>query len=587
MRLARKFALGWVTTCLIALVAPVGASAIETPAISIDKMLQTSQPGYYTPGDTITYRYEVTGNDRFINVKVTDDKCGAVTPVLGTGGVYNVGDTMEPFGALNGLAGEKWIFTCATTAPVVADPGATFTNKAEVTAIVPTPGWDQFQGITFRDDDTFTLKAAILRKQVVLYWDYVHAVPYAPAADVPFAVDVINGTTTIGTETVKAGDPLELWFAPGTWKLQEKTPTSPYTLLRGTWNDVLSGSWRDNTFFNLIDFDLSIDKYGPAIATGGGPVSYTYKVKNHGPATVTPVVTDDTCSPVKYVSGDKNADGKIQPTEHWAFKCTYTPSWSAVFNAGGGRYLVNTARVAADEYPEAWVPVFGGDDDPDNDTDTYKLYAFVLRKDVGLYANGAHPNFASFKDTQKFTVKAYRSGSLKKTFTIAENAPKYLWLSHGSWKFKEVSLPKGYMAFYPDATIRFATGSGYPDWTHLNVTWSACSRSYWKHHTPWPATYLRTDRVDKYFTGSGYGASTLAQALAFSSGPGVPGAERILLRQAVATLLNEARYGTASGPYPSVSALKTAVNTALAGDDRGTMITLSKTLEHWNQGVCR
>ena len=93
MRLARKFALGWVTVCLVALVAPVGASAIETPAISIDKMLQTGQPGYYTPGDTITYRYEVTGNDRFINVKVTDDKCGAVTPVLMNGGVYNVGDT--------------------------------------------------------------------------------------------------------------------------------------------------------------------------------------------------------------------------------------------------------------------------------------------------------------------------------------------------------------------------------------------------------------------------------------------------------------------------------------------------------------
>jgi hypothetical protein len=587
MRLARKFALGFVTTCLIALLAPVGASAIETPVISIDKMLQTGQPGYYTPGDTIIYRYEVTGNDRFINVAVTDDKCSPVMPVLGIGGVYNVGDTTAPFGALNGLAGEKWVYTCSTIAPVVSNPDASLTNKAEVTAIVPTPGWDQFQGIVFRDDDTFTLKAAVLRKLVVLYWDYVHAVTYGPAANVAFDVDVINGTTKIGTETVKASDPLELWFAPGTWKLQENTPAAPYTLLRGTWNDVLSGSYRDNTFFNLIDFDLSIDKYGPTIATGGGPVTYVYKVKNDGPATVKPVVTDDKCAPVTYHSGDTDADGKIQPTEHWVFKCTYTPSWSAVFNAGGGRYLKNTARVTADEYPEAWTPVFGGDNDPANDTDTFKLYAFVLRKDVGLYANGTYPDFAAFSDKKPFTVKAYRGSSLKKTFTIAEGSPKYLWLSYGTWKFKEVNLPKGYMAFYPNATITFTTGSGYPDWTHLNVTWSGCSHGYWKNHTPWPTGYLPTDRVDKYFTGSGFGSSTLAQALAFGGGPGVAGAEKTLLRQAVAALLNEAEYGTEFGPYPNVTALRTAVSAALAGDNRGTMLSLASTLDHWNNGVCR
>ena len=45
-------------------------------------MLQTGQPGYYEPGDSITFRYEISGNDRFVNVVVTDDKCSTVTPVL-------------------------------------------------------------------------------------------------------------------------------------------------------------------------------------------------------------------------------------------------------------------------------------------------------------------------------------------------------------------------------------------------------------------------------------------------------------------------------------------------------------------------
>lgn len=74
----------------IALVAPAVAGAEPTPVINIDKMLQTGQPGDYEPGDSITYRYEITGNERFINVAVTDDKYATVQAVLGggPGGAY-------------------------------------------------------------------------------------------------------------------------------------------------------------------------------------------------------------------------------------------------------------------------------------------------------------------------------------------------------------------------------------------------------------------------------------------------------------------------------------------------------------------
>lgn len=584
MRLARKFALGLVTMSLIALIVPAGASAVpETPVIHIEKSLQTGQPGYYLPGDEIIFHYAVTGNDRFINVAVTDDKCANVVPVLGPGGVYNIGDTIAPFGALNGLGPETWEYTCTMTVPATPPSGgSTSTNVATVSASTP---WPAFPG-PFTDTDDFTLKGAVLRKLVVLFWDYVHYVNYPAAAGVPFDVDIYNGATKVGSEVVKANDPLELWLAEGgTWKLQEQTPDPPYTLLRGSWDVDLTSTNRDNTFFNLIDYDLRIDKYGPSVGYAGKDITYTYKVRNDGPASVKPVVTDDKCAPVTYVEGD-DGDGLIQPGEKWIFTCTYTPVWSAAFPG----YLKNTGTVTADEYPEAWTPKFGGDNDETNDSDYVKLFTFVLRKDVGVYNDGAYPDFGALTDTTSFRVKAIRDGKVKAEFTIAEGKAKYLWLSWGTWTFTEFDLPKGYMAYYKDATITWKTGSGYPDWTHLNVLWKGCSHGFYKNNVDcWPAGYDPTDLVMEYFTGmsSTLATATLADALAFGGGPGVEGAEKILLREAVASLLNEARYTTKFGPYASVTALKSAVNTALAGDDRDDMLALASKLGWWNNGVCR
>ena len=278
-------------------------------------------------------------------------------------------------------------------------------------------------------------------------------------------------------------------------------------MLRGTWNigTTPSTEYLDNTFFNQHLFDLAIEKTGPEWAYGGSALTFTYQVTNTGPAAVTPTVSDDKCSPVTYFSGDTSpADGKIQAGETWTFKCTYTPVWGASFPGP----LTNTATVADANKP-AGAPwnlalLMGGDTNAANNTDTYTLYPFVLRKEVGLYNDGAYPDFGAFADNKTFSVKMYKGSDYKTSFTISESSPKYLWLSAGTWKFQEYNLPVGYFAFYPDATITFVTGT-YPDWTHLNVTWSGCSHGYWKNHTPWPATYDPTDLVSEYFSGSGFG----------------------------------------------------------------------------------
>jgi uncharacterized repeat protein (TIGR01451 family) len=63
-----------------------------------------------------------------------------------------------------------------------------------------------------------------------------------------------------------------------------------------------------------------------ALPAGSGPVTYNYTVWNVGgqQALDDVTVTDDKCSPVTYVSGDTNGNGKLDPHESWKYTCTTT-----------------------------------------------------------------------------------------------------------------------------------------------------------------------------------------------------------------------------------------------------------------------
>lgn len=63
-----------------------------------------------------------------------------------------------------------------------------------------------------------------------------------------------------------------------------------------------------------------------ALPAGPGSTTYNYTVWNvggHQPLDDI-TVTDDKCSPVVYVSGDLNGNGKIDPHEEWKYTCTTT-----------------------------------------------------------------------------------------------------------------------------------------------------------------------------------------------------------------------------------------------------------------------
>ncbi|MFO7571734.1 MAG: hypothetical protein R6W48_03940, partial [Gaiellaceae bacterium] len=152
----------------ITLIGPGPASAVPETEIDIDKTVTAK---YYKPGDTITFKYVVTGNDQFDGIVVSDDKCSPVTPVLDGDG-YNVGDLYGTKGVFNGLAGDAWEYTCQATAP--ADPGA----GAKRTNIATVSGTSA--GLPFTDTDSLTLQSAVLRKLVALYLRFPPDVILAP-----------------------------------------------------------------------------------------------------------------------------------------------------------------------------------------------------------------------------------------------------------------------------------------------------------------------------------------------------------------------------------------------------------------------
>lgn len=114
-----------------------------------------------------------------------------------------------------------------------------------------------------------------------------------------------------------------------------------------------------------------------------------------------------------------------------------------------------------------------------------------------------------------------------------------------------------------------------------------CTPGYWKNHEDsWAATgFVTGQTLESVFDvpdSLGYDSTTLQAALSFSGGSGVSGGARILLRAAVASLLNSAHPGVDFSQ--TTQQVITATNAALASGDRATMIALGGTLDDANNG---
>lgn len=117
-----------------------------------------------------------------------------------------------------------------------------------------------------------------------------------------------------------------------------------------------------------------------------------------------------------------------------------------------------------------------------------------------------------------------------------------------------------------------------------------CTPGYWKNHTDsWAGTgYSPGQTAGSVFSGASafpsLAAKTLLQTLQGGGGAGAEGAAKILLRAAVAALLNAGHSGV---DYPQTTAeILADVNAALSGKDRDTMLALATGLDNDNNLGC-
>lgn len=145
------------------------------------------------------------------------------------------------------------------------------------------------------------------------------------------------------------------------------------------------------------------------------------------------------------------------------------------------------------------------------------------------------------------------------------------------------------------------TGSGAVDNVEICRTETlgdeGCTLGYWKNHTgegrgnqqnAWAATGYSTDDAleDVFDVPDDYELDdvTLLEALSFNGGGDATAASRLLLKQAVAAVLN-ASHGAVDYALTSGDIIA-QVNAALATEDRSTMLTLKDELDAFNNAGC-
>ena len=136
------------------------------------------------------------------------------------------------------------------------------------------------------------------------------------------------------------------------------------------------------------------------------------------------------------------------------------------------------------------------------------------------------------------------------------------------------------------ASAGLAHATGYPPPPPPPRGDEGCTPGYWKNHTRAWDVYSSGTLVGSVFSGASASLAddTLLQALSYQGGTGLLGAERILLRAAVAALLNSTDDVV---DYPlHTSEVRNRVSAALASDNRSRMLNLAADLDRKNNLGC-
>ncbi len=336
-------------------------------------------------GATVTYTFTVEhdltagdGSD-VSNVVIVDDVAGTPTLVSGDDGD----------GILQ--AGEVWVYE-ATHTIVVTDPDP-LVNTVTVDGTdrdgEPIPQATDSHEVDIEFGPAFDVvkdgpATAVVGESITFTFTVTNDDIVGDGSDIS---NVVISDDVAGTPTLVSGDDGdgilqlgEVWVYEATYTVlsTDPDPLTNTVTVDGTDRDGDPAPSETDSHDTDIEFApaLAIVKSGPATATVGETVTYTFDVTNDdvagdGSDISNVVVEDDVAGSATLVSGDDNNDGILQLGETWVFEATYTVL------ATDPDPLTNTVTASGDDRDSEPVP----DATDTHDTDIEFAPAWTVVKD--------------------------------------------------------------------------------------------------------------------------------------------------------------------------------------------------------------
>ena len=294
--------------------------------------MKNASPKVILANSLVLYTYTVTntGDVSLANPKVVDNKCSPVAYLSGDNG--------------NGLLdpGEIWLFQCVTSLAADTVNTAIASGQPSNPQGLPLPGIPPVSAQDTESVDVVAPKINLVKSAsapiVNLNGSVLYTFTVTNPGDTPLVnVNLVDNQCSPLSAPVKTGgdndgllEPGETWTYTCTKQLtQDTTNTATVT---GDPSDANGNAYpnlppvsdQDSASVNVINPALAIKKTPSAtLVNPGTNVTYTYEVTNPGDDPLANVVvTDNTCSPVTYVSGDSNNNNKLDPGEKWVYTCS-------------------------------------------------------------------------------------------------------------------------------------------------------------------------------------------------------------------------------------------------------------------------
>ena len=321
----------------------------DNPALAITK---TANPiSLPVGGGNVVYTYVVTnpGDVALTDVKLNDDKLGAITFYTGDDNSDDILDTTE-----------IWTYTqsaniTANTTNVATVEGYHNTQKVEATANASVSVSSGGGGVSYhpairiiKTPEPRTLPVG--GGEVIYTYEVMNPGHYA-LSNVTLVDDKCDGIEYKDGDknTNDKLDRGEIWEYTCQANLTE-TITNTVVVTGESVRGNVTDTTKATVTVPTVDLAIKLEKTAnpESLSEKGGLVTYSYEVFNEGIKVISDVtLVDDKCAPVIFVDGDINGDNKLDLTEVWKYTCeaNITKTTTNIGTARGqvdGKYATDT-----------------------------------------------------------------------------------------------------------------------------------------------------------------------------------------------------------------------------------------------------